>query len=100
MKIDKTPIHWESIAGINLPRARFIQIDGRTRLTLTPRLCVLCVVRGGGGYKPPEAGANRVNWRYDFCLYSGGELGETKPEVPGHNLYFDTLQLPLTPSPT
>lgn len=73
------------------------QKDGRG--SHSPLVCVGGVGEGGGGCKPLEAGANRVNWRYDFCLCSGGELGETKPEVPGHNLYFDTLQLPL-PHPT
>lgn len=101
MKIDKTPIHWVKHRRNQSPKSAPLtdrQTDGRGSLSPLVCVCVRVVWWGVRGYKPPEAGANRVNWRYDFCLCSGGELGETTREVPGHNLYFDTLQLPPPPT--
>lgn len=114
MKIDKTPIHWESIAGINLPRARFWQKDVRTRLTLTPRQ------RGGwrgGGINPSRLGpivligdtifvcTAAVNWEKQnpkfrdttFTLILSSSISPPHPPSSNHmSVIFSPL--PLTPS--
>lgn len=115
MKIDKTPIQWESIAGINLPRARFWQIDGRTRLTLTPRLCVLWL--GGGGYKPPRLGpivligdtifvcTAAVNWekqnpKFRDTTFTLILSSSPSPPHPPSSNHMSVIFSPLPPSHT
>lgn len=114
MKIDKTPIHWESIAGINLPRARFWLIDRRTRLTLTPRLCVLWE---GGGYKPPRLGpivligdtifvcTAAVNWekqnpKFRDTAFTLILSSSPSPPHPPSSNHMSVIFSPLPPSHT